>query len=326
MAVMFRWEKLGIIFSPTQEIAPAWMDQYAEAPFPLILENTVRFYFACRTPLDSKGLCVSQMGYVEVDRQNLHKITNVSAQPVLSLGERGTFDEHGTRFPCVQQSGNETICYYSGLSRCASVRFNVAIGAATSLDGGVTFEKMGPGPLFSFSPTDPFLVSEPRVYKSDKNWYMAYGGGLRWENVEGEFQPICRIRMAHSSDGLNWTPTKKDILAETVHPDEIQGCPSIVFLDNRYHLFFSYCSARSLRGSGPKYRIGYASSIDLAHWIRDDDKAGISVSDAGWDSEMICFPYAFELDGSVYLAYNGNDYGKMGFGLARWTGNSLQEN
>jgi hypothetical protein len=32
---------------------------------------------------------------------------------------------------------------------------------------------------------------------------------------------------------------------------------------------------------------------------------------------MQCYPNAFECDGSVYLIYNGNDFGRDGFGIAR---------
>ena len=42
----------------------------------------------------------------------------------------------------------------------------------------------------------------------------------------------------------------------------------------------------------------------------------IDVSDDGWDSEMICYPFVFDHKGKRYMLYNGNDYGKKGFGLA----------
>jgi hypothetical protein len=51
-------------------------------------------------------------------------------------------------------------------------------------------------------------------------------------------------------------------------------------------------------------------------WVRDDDRAGITVSDEGWDSEMVSYPHVFEMDGATYLAYLGNQVGKYGFGLA----------
>ena len=43
---------------------------------------------------------------------------------------------------------------------------------------------------------------------------------------------------------------------------------------------------------------------------------GIDVSKNGWDSEMICYPYVFDHKGKRYMLYNGNGYGKTGFGLA----------
>jgi hypothetical protein len=64
------------------------------------------------------------------------------------------------------------------------------------------------------------------------------------------------------------------------------------------------------------YRIGYAESIDGLDWVRKDDESGIDVSPNGWDSEMICYPRVFEHKDRLYMLYNGNGYGKSGFGLA----------
>ena len=51
-------------------------------------------------------------------------------------------------------------------------------------------------------------------------------------------------------------------------------------------------------------------------WERDVDKAGLDVSESGWDAEMVAYPHVFELDGSVYMMYLGNQVGRHGFGLA----------
>ena len=76
-------------------------------------------------------------------------------------------------------------------------------------------------------------------------------------------------------------------------------------------MWFSYRS-----GSGEKYRIGYATSENGANWKLDLDNAGITVSATGWDSEMIEYPFVFDHEGSRYMLYNGNGYGRTGFGLA----------
>ena len=42
----------------------------------------------------------------------------------------------------------------------------------------------------------------------------------------------------------------------------------------------------------------------------------LDVSESGWDSEMVCYPYVFEYNDKLYMLYNGNGYGKTGIGLA----------
>jgi hypothetical protein len=43
----------------------------------------------------------------------------------------------------------------------------------------------------------------------------------------------------------------------------------------------------------------------------------MALSPEGWDSQMQCYPHIFECDGRVYLLYNGNEFGRHGFGAAR---------
>jgi predicted GH43/DUF377 family glycosyl hydrolase len=81
-------------------------------------------------------------------------------------------------------------------------------------------------------------------------------------------------------------------------------------------MFFCYRYSSNFRGKKNGYRIGYASSSDMINWTRDDSKAGIDVSDKGWDAEMISYPHVFDLDGKIYMAYLGDQVGKYGFGLA----------
>jgi sucrose-6-phosphate hydrolase SacC (GH32 family) len=91
----------------------------------------------------------------------------------------------------------------------------------------------------------------------------------------------------------------------------------VIDLDGSYHMYFCYREAHGFRSeSNSAYRIGYARSTDLLHWVRDDLSSGIDVSADGWDSEMQCYPHVFECDGQVYMLYNGNEFGRHGFGLA----------
>ena len=62
--------------------------------------------------------------------------------------------------------------------------------------------------------------------------------------------------------------------------------------------------------------IAVPESKDGLNWIRKDNEVGITVSNEGWDSEAICYPYVFDYNERRYMLYNGNNYGKTGFGLA----------
>ena len=82
-------------------------------------------------------------------------------------------------------------------------------------------------------------------------------------------------------------------------------------------MFFCFREAVGFRNDPTKaYRIGHAVSDDLQNWERDDEITGLDVSENDWDSEMMCYPNAFHCEGRTYLLYNGNEFGKRGFGLA----------
>ena len=97
----------------------------------------------------------------------------------------------------------------------------------------------------------------------------------------------------------------------------MSGEPRRVFLQRQVPHVLLVPAHAGLQGRGRGYQIGYASSSDLRTWTRDDARAGIAVSPEGWDSETISYPNVFELDGSTYMYYQGNQVGKFGFGLAR---------
>ena len=67
---MLNWEKLGNIFDPTSVGKKSWMQEYAQLPFPYVLnEDIVRVYFATRPKKDSDLQYVSRSGYVDLDRK-----------------------------------------------------------------------------------------------------------------------------------------------------------------------------------------------------------------------------------------------------------------
>ena len=313
---MFHWRKLGQVFDPKSIVGRPWLSEFAQAPATLLLDGAVRVYFSCRPSADAQGRYVSYSAYVDLDRSDLFSIRDVAAQPILELGGLGEFDEFGTYPVSVLRDGATVRAYYAGWTRCESVPFNVAIGAAISQDGGKTFTKLGNGPILSYSPDEPFVISGPKIRRFGDQYQLFYIAGRKWKKVDGRAEPVYKIRMATSADGLNWHKLGRDLIESRIEEDEAQASPDVFFANGKYHMFFCYRYSSHYRGKQNGYRIGYASSSNLVDWVRDDSKAGIDVSDEGWDSEMISYPHVFELDGKTFLAYLGNQVGRHGFGLA----------
>jgi predicted GH43/DUF377 family glycosyl hydrolase len=313
---MFKWKKLGKVFTPQEVLGRSWLKEFAQAPATLVFDDFVRVYFSCRPSVDENGQYVSYSAYVDLDRADLFKVRHVSEHPILSLGGLGEFDEFGTYPVSVIRNGGEVRAYYGGWTRCESVPFNVAIGMATSHDGGVTFSKLGTGPVVSYSPDEPFVLSGPKVRYFNDTWYLWYIAGRKWKIVDGKEEPVYKIRMASSSDGICWNKVNKDLIKSRIEEDEAQASPDVFYANGKYHMFFCYRYSSHYRGKENGYRIGYASSTNLTDWVRDDAKVGIDVSTEGWDAEMISYPHIFELDGAIFMAYLGNQVGRNGFGLA----------
>jgi sucrose-6-phosphate hydrolase SacC (GH32 family) len=149
---------------------------------------------------------------------------------------------------------------------------------------------------------------------------MFYLFGKKWSETTQEHasERVYKIGHATSDDGINWQKTGKSIIPDKIDEDECQALPTVIKIGTRYHLYFCYRHMTGFRAEkGKGYQIGYAYSDDLVTWTRDDENAGIGLSDEGWDAEMMCYPNIFECNNTIYLLYNGNNFGRSGFGIAK---------
>lgn len=318
---MFKWKKLGKVFDPRDYNDIPWLQEYAQAPATLIFDDFVRVYFSCRPPRDENGQFVSYSAYVDLDRKNLFNVLRVAKGPILRLGKKGCFDEFGTYPVSVIRQNDEVWAYYAGWTRPSSVPFNTAIGFAKSTDNGATFQRIGDGPILSFTLDEPFILSGPKIRKFNDTYYLFYIAGKKWTVVNERPEISHKIRMATSQDGLNWTKANHDLITDNWDENESQASPDVFYANGIYHMFFCGWIPASFRNTKSR-KIGYASSTDLVHWKRDDSKAGIDIateSDA-FDNQMTAYPHVFELDGKTYMLYLGNEVGRYGFGLAELEG------
>ena len=312
----FQWEKYGQIFSLSDWNSQSSAKSQAQNPYALVLEDRVRVYFNTRTNKDSLGQSKSFPAYVDFDRADLSTVINCSLEPLLEWGGIGDFDEFGIMSGSVYQIEDRLLMYYVGWSRMVSVPYNWSIGVAESLDGGDSFKKSFRGPIISNTEREPFLQAGcSSLLKRGDTYYLWYTSGLDWLKGESKPESMYQIMCAKSKDGLNWERDAK-VLINPKLSDEAQASPTVFEKDGIYHMFFSYRHSLDFRNRERGYRIGYAYSQDLVTWERNDELAGITTSDNGWDSEMVCFPSVIEVNNKIYLFYSGNNFGESGVGIA----------
>ena len=88
--------------------------------FTLIFDDFQRVFFSTRGNGDKNKQFVSQTGYVDLDRNDLTNIIDVSSKPIIALGERGCFDEFGSMAGSIIEHNEQYYLYYCGWQRSVS--------------------------------------------------------------------------------------------------------------------------------------------------------------------------------------------------------------
>lgn len=295
--------RLGLFHVPN---GSWWQASHCMAPFAQkISESHYRIHFAGR---DAKNR--SRGAWVDVEAAG-SKLTILRAaqQPSLEIGRLGAFDDAGA-IPCsLVSDGESLLLYYAGWTLGGTVPFHFHTGLAKSNDGGETFRRVSEAPVLGRNRHDPFLSGAPCVLKENGSYRMWYVSGTEWVK-ESDGAPVhyYTIKHARSPNGLDWE-TNDQLCIPYAENEYAIGRPAVTRVRNGYRMLYS---ARRL---GETYRIYVAYSEDGLSWTRDP-KPLIDTAPSGWDSEMVCYGSLLETSEATFLLYNGNGYGRDGFGLA----------
>ncbi len=295
---------------------------FAQAPQALVLKDRLRVYFSTRALEADSGKYLSHVAYVDLSK-DLKEVLQVSRHCIIPLGKLGCFDEHGI-FPMnVVRKGQELLGFTSGVNRRVSVPVDGAIGLAYSFDEGETFQRAGDGPVLAPSLNEPCIVVDPFVFVDASGLlHMWYVFGRGWKHSTDVVSPsrVYKIGHAVSSDGISWAKTAQgqQVLQDALGPDECQAMPTVASFGGSFHMMFCYREASDFRKNSSRgYRMGHARSTDLLNWTRCDDELALPPGALGeWDAEMQCYPHLVQIDGETVLLYNGNAFGREGFGAA----------
>jgi len=313
----FEWIKKGLIFCPTGEFD--WSQEYAQVPTPFELEDRIRIFYTTR-PKPVNGMYVSNVSYIDVEKNNPKNILYVHNIPVLELGGFGDFDEFGIHPLTLIKINNCIYFYYQGWERGYSVPYKTSLGLAISYDNANTFKKYSKGPLFSRTPNEPYLENGFFILKEKDRFLMWYATCSEWIKTDEKLEPVYNIVFAQSNDGINWKRNGIKCF-ENKYKKEANGRPTVIKIEDTYYMWFCYRDVLNFRNGSGGYKIGFAYSNNLHDWIRKDDLSGLSFSFNDWDSDMQAYPYILNVIDKTYLFYNGNNFGKNGFGYAELRNN-----
>ncbi len=305
------WQKKSLIYNVNGDFE--WNKSHAQVPVVDILSETLRIYYATR---DIAGRC--NVSFIEVEKKNPSNVIYEHQKPLFELGRLGTFDDSGIMPSCIINVGKKKYLYYIGWTTRQTVPYQNAVGLAVSEDNGITFHKIAEGPVITVNHIEPFFSGTSFVLDDNSIYKMWYLSCIGWEVYNNKPEPIYNIKYAESPDGVNWKQT--GFVAIELNEDE-GGLvsASVVKQNNLFKMWFGKRKKGDYRNNmSNTYRIGYAESIDGKTWIRKDEQAGIDISSDGWDSEMISYPYIINTESRLILFYNGNGFGKSGFGYASY--------
>ncbi len=238
------------------------------------------------------------------------RVSELSTEPLLAPGPVGTFDDCGCSVGCIIQDGRHLRLYYLGWNLRRPSPWLNAVGLALEDPATGKFIRSSQAPVLDRSAVDPYSISYPCVLRENGRWRMWYGSNLGWG--AGPYDMSYVIKIAESEDGMVWRATGTVAVPLASGETALARAHVLARVGGGYVMWYS----RRGTPDAPGYRIGYAESDDGLRWERHDDRAGIDVSGSGWDSEMVCYPYVFPHDGRDYMLYNGDGYGRTGFGIA----------
>lgn len=302
-----RWRKHGIVFCPTGEAA--WAVASAMIPTPLQLDDEViRVFVSCS---DSGGR--ARPGYVDVSAADPRRVLAIGAKPCLDIGRPGTFDENGVVACSVARAvDGRLLMYYVGFELGTQIRYRLLTGLAASEDEGVTFRRLSETPVLERSPAELYFRCGPHVRREGGRYRMWYIAGSSWTEVNGKAMPEYVVKHLESADGIVWGGEGRLCLGISDPDEHGFGRPWVVPRSaGGFEMFYSV--RRRALGA---YRLGYAVSCDGLEWERRDGELALDVTPGAFDASAIMYSAVFEAAGRTWCFYNGDDFGRRGFGLA----------
>jgi hypothetical protein len=302
-----QWVKQGLLYSLPENGLHPKLRSHTANPTPVHLhEDTYRIFYSARDASNR-----SSVGAVDIDLAT-KQIVKAHKQPFLEYGPPGSFFQDGISLGNYYEASGRRYLTFMGWQNPPDGHWRGDIGRLILKDD-LSLEVESLNPFMRSDESDPVSLSYPWIMMTGPEHYdMWYGSTLTWDAGNGEM--VHLIKHAESSDGETFKKSPLQVPHE-VGVAQAFSRPTLLKLGpNDWHMWFSYRG-----GNGISYRIGHATSSDGRTWELSLNRQSLDVSAEGWDSNMVEYPYVFTHKRYIIMLYNGDGYGRSGFGMATLT-------
>lgn len=291
-----------------------WAWSHFHKPTPLdIGNNTIRVYGGVRGK-DGR----TKTTFVDLDASNVNNLSvkYIHDKPIIDLGKIGTFDDSGANVSSVVRVGTKIYMYYIGWNPSTTVHTRNSIGVVISEDNGLSFKRIYDGSILDRTKDEPYYTGAVDVRYEDGIFKIWYTSGKIWRIINNKPEIQYYIKYAESNNGIDWNRKGIDCILPS-NDYEATARPSVYFENEIYKMLYSFRNINDFRTTSENYyKAGYAESLDGKLWVRKDNELIFANQEnmEDWDSEGIAYPYLINYKDNKLCFYNGNGFGKSGFG------------
>lgn len=229
------------------------------------------------------------------------------SEPLLDRGELGTFDMNGAGYPWLVEDAGVQRLFYVGWTRMGGdIPFRNQMGLAARGADDDVFRRVSRASWFPATDLEPIGTGSCAVDRTpDGLWRMLYVNFVAWERSAGG--PIHRynVRQAFSRDGVTFDREASSVAIELEGEEVAIGTPAPRHIGEDQEILFT-ARVRDYR----LYAVPVLPSGEVSR-----RRTQLDIPQGDWDRQMQGYPKLLRQEGTDWLFYCGDGYGRAGIGM-----------
>jgi hypothetical protein len=302
----YNWEKFGLTYS-SKISNPHWGSSHALVPTPVVIDSRNVAIFSSFIDDEFRG----RIGRVDVDfSDGKPRISKVYHDPILDLGNAGTFSQYGVGMGAFWPNVIGGDLYFVAFDRPKDVKFKAFTGKAIFDENSQIYRHESSQPKFGQEMGGKTIVGLHDIFEFDGLIHALISIGSGFEIIDGKEFPQYQVHIA-SGPNLDRLIINPSPIIKATKPTYRIGRPRISKIMDGFEVLVT---AGTTHGT---YLPEAYYSTDLNKWTQIPIENFTKNTVPGFDDLHQCYLSRFEINGESWIVYNGNKMGIEGFGFAK---------